>query len=227
MNLQRWGIFPLHKALHLPHVTAMQAPRHTAQTLSQMLTEAVQHSSGPYISIADLIAGIKTQALAILLIIFALPNILPALPGTSAITGLPLVLLTLQMAMGSGIWLPKIIAHRALPRPALVAMLEKSKPYFGKIERLLHPRLFWLTAPWAQRALGALMLVLSIIIMLPIPLANTMPALAIALMAIGLTERDGLFILAGLITAAAAMAVMIFVYWALISLALWQLAQWL
>jgi hypothetical protein len=55
-----------------------------------------------------------------------------------------------------------------------------------------------LTAPLAQRGLGVMMVVLSVMIMLPIPLANTGPAIAITLVAIGLIERDGAFILAGI-----------------------------
>ena len=86
----------------------MNSPRHPAKTLSAMLIEAVSQGTGDYISIAELISGIKTQALALLLIIFALVNVLPSLPGTSAVTGLPLTLLTLQMAIGRGVWLPKL-----------------------------------------------------------------------------------------------------------------------
>lgn len=204
----------------------MNSPHQPAQKLSQMLTDAVEQGSGDYISIADLVAGIKTQALALLLILFALPNVLPSLPGTSAITGLPLVLLTLQMTFGQGVWLPKVIGNRAVPRAGLLLVLQRSLPYFMRIERLLYPRLFWVTTYIGLRILGALMVVLSLIIMLPIPLANSMPALAIAVIAIGLTERDGLFIIAGIVVAAGAVAVMIVLYWTLIALALSQAAAW-
>lgn len=217
---------PLHIARALPHVSHMQTPHQRAEPLSQMLTDAVRQGTGDYITVAELIAGIKTQALALMLILFALPNILPALPGTSAITGLPLMLLTLQMAVGRGVWLPKIIANRAVPRTTLNMVLDKSMPYFARVERLLHPRQFWLTTHVAQRVLGALMLVLSLIIMLPIPLANSLPALAIVLIAIGLTERDGLFILGGLAVAVGAVTVMIALYWTLIALAIGQVHQW-
>jgi hypothetical protein len=204
----------------------MSNARHTAPTLSDMLTDAVARSPGDYISIGELIAGIKTQALALLLILFALPNILPSPPGTTAIFGAPLVLLTVQMALGRGVWLPQVILVRALPRAAFLALLTKASPYFARFERLLRPRLLVLTEGAALRLLGAVMVLLSVMIMLPIPLANTGPSIAIILMAMGLVERDGLFILAGLLAAIGASLVVIVVYWTLIALALGQAAAW-
>jgi hypothetical protein len=192
-----------------------------------MLIDAVDQGSGDYISISELIAGIKTQALALLLILFALPNILPSPPGTTAIFGAPLVLLTLQMALGRGIWLPKLVLNRAVPRAGFRALLTKALPYFTKVERLLRPRLLLLTAPLAQRGLGALMVILSVMIMLPIPLANTAPSIAIILIAIGLIERDGFFITAGIAAAIGAAVIIFTVYWALITYSIAQISGWI
>lgn len=205
----------------------MTPNRHTAPTFSQMLTDAVGQSSGEYITIAQLIAGIKTQALALLLIMFALPNILPSPPGTTTIFGAPLVLLTLQMAMGREVWLPRLVLDRAVPRTGLLSILSKAQPYFARVERLLRPRLLMLTAPAAQRGLGALMVVLSVAIMLPIPLANSGPSIAITLIAIGLIERDGAFILAGIAAAIGAAILVVTIYWTLIALAIGQISGWI
>lgn len=205
----------------------MTQPRHTAQTLSQMLIDAVDQGTGDYISVAQLIAGIKTQALALLLILFALPNVLPSPPGTTAIFGAPLVLLTLQMMLGRGIWLPQLVLNRAVPRATFRALLTKAQPYFAKVERLLRPRLPLLTSPLAQRGLGAVMVVLSVMIMLPIPLANTAPSIAIILVAIGMVERDGAFIVAGLVAAIGAAVIIFTVYWALIAYSLSQISGWI
>ncbi len=203
-------------------------PAHqTAPPFSKMLQQAVASSTGDSITIGALMQGLKSQALALLLVLFALPNILPSPPGTTAIFGAPLVLLTLQMAFGKGIWLPQIITNRAVPRAAFLALLTKAEPYFAKIERLLRPRLLMLTMPIAQRGLGALMVVLSIMIMLPIPLANSAPSLAIILIAIGLVERDGAFILAGICAAIGAASIIFTVYWTIIAYAIGQLASWM
>jgi len=44
-------------------------------------------------------------------------------------------------------------------------------------------------------------LLLAVVLVLPVPLGNMLPALAISLLALGILERDGLWILAGLGTA--------------------------
>ena len=48
------------------------------------------------------------------------------------------------------------------------------------------------------RIVGLICLALSLILILPIPLGNFLPALAICMFAFGILERDGLWIIAGL-----------------------------
>jgi hypothetical protein len=181
--------------------------------LSKLLAQTVSAGDSDYVSIAELLAGIKIQALAIMLILFALPNIPPALPGTSAITGLPLVILTLQMTLGQSLWLPQVIANRAVPRAGLLAVLTWAAPYFHKVERLLRPRALGVTTPVMKHVIGGLMLMLSLIIMLPIPLGNTMPSIAIVLIAMGLAQRDGIFVVTGLAVAGLSVLGLIVLYW--------------
>lgn len=204
----------------------MSDPRHTEQSLSHALIAAVGDGTDDYISLADLVAGIKTRALALLLVLFSLPNILPALPGTSAITGAPLVLLTLQMMLGQGVWLPRVVANRAVPRAGFLAILARAQPYFNRVEKMLRPRQLWLTSPFAQRVLGGLMLALSVIIMLPIPLANALPGLAILIIAMGIAERDGYFVLAGLMVAMGGVVALFTFYDTIFTLALAQITPW-
>jgi hypothetical protein len=181
--------------------------------LSKLLAQTVSAGDSDYVSIAELLAGIKIQALAIMLILFALPNIPPSLPGTSAITGLPLVILTLQMTLGQSLWLPQVIANRAVPRAGLLAVLTWAAPYFHKVERLLRPRVLGVTTPLMKHVIGGLMLMLSLIIMLPIPLGNTMPSFAIVLIAMGLAQRDGIFVVTGLAVAGLSVLGLIVLYW--------------
>jgi hypothetical protein len=198
-----------------PHLWAMlkSDPPEDALPLSKLLAQAVSEGDSEYVSIAELLSGVKTQALAIMLMLFALPNIPPSLPGTSAITGLPLVILTLQMTLGQTLWLPKIIANRAVPRAGLLGVLNWADPYFHKAERLLRPRGLILTTPAPKQVIGGLMLLLSILILLPIPLGNTVPSISIVIIAMGLAQRDGLFIIGGLTMACLAVIGLIVVYW--------------
>ncbi|MFZ9131896.1 MAG: exopolysaccharide biosynthesis protein, partial [Gemmobacter sp.] len=49
---------------------------------------------------ADLLERMQGRAHTALLVLFALPNALPSIPGTSAVTGVPLLYLSLQLALG-------------------------------------------------------------------------------------------------------------------------------
>ena len=56
-----------------------------------------------------------------------------------------------------------------------------------------------MTSRSATRLIGALLLIPCASILVPLPLTNTVPGIAVALAAVGLIERDGLFVLMGLI----------------------------
>ena len=185
--------------------------------LSQQLLRLVQTGESERVSLGDLLRGIKTHARATLLILFSLPNLLPGLPGTSAVTGLPLVFLTLQMMLGREAWLPGFIANRSLLRANLLALLTRAEPHLARVERVLHPRLASLSSENAQRILGAIGVLLSLLVMLPIPLGNFLPALAILIAALGLLGNDGYFIIAAAVISVSAVIILVGVYWAVIT----------
>ena len=167
--------------------------------LSEVLTEIATDDSRDRISITDLMEAMRLRAASALILLFALPNALPALPGTSAILGLPLLYLCFQMAMGRAPWLPKFIAERSMLRSDFAALLTRMGPLLTRAERYLRPRLAVLTTPTAERVLGAFCAFLALLVALPIPLGNMLPAFAISMIALGVLERDGAWILGGTI----------------------------
>ena len=64
-------------------------------------------------------------------------------------------------------------------------------------ERLLTPRLEWVTGQRAERFIGIVAIVLALVSTLPIPFGHNLPALGLVLIGLGLIERDGLAILIG------------------------------
>ena len=167
------------------------------------------------ISIGDLVARLDHRAHTTLLVLFALPNVLPAIPGTSAFTGLPLVYLALQLMLGQRPWLPGFIANRAFTREGLASVLAQAKPWLERSERFLHPRLGLLTRGRMEQAVGLLIFLLAVAVVLPIPFGNMLPALAIIFLSLGLLEEDGLWIILGLVTMAVGVVVFSTLLWAL------------
>ena len=136
--------------------------------------------------------------------IFAVPNIVPTPPGTSALLGLPLVFLTFQLTLGRQIlWLPEKLRRRAISANIFAAFTARAVPAMARLERVLKPRLPLLVASdVAERLVGIVAFLLAVILFLPIPLLNILPATAISLLALGLAERDGVAALAGYVLAA-------------------------
>lgn len=182
--------------------------------LSQLLPRLAEGTQ-ERISIGDIVTRLEGRAHTTLLVLFALPNVLPAIPGTSAITGMPLVYLALQLSLGQKPWLPGFIANRSFSRPGLAAVLDQAKPWLERSERFLHPRLGALTRGRMERVIGVLMLILACAVVLPIPFGNMIPALGIIFFSLGLMEEDGLWIIAGLLTMTSGAVIFSTLLWAL------------
>ncbi|WP_445376454.1 exopolysaccharide biosynthesis protein [Niveispirillum fermenti] len=195
------------------------------QRLSDILRAIAGDESRERIAIKDLLAIMKDRALGALLFIFALPNVLPTPPGTSAVLGAPLIFLAAQLALGRSPWLPRVIADRSIARADFAALVTRTAPWLAKAERLLRPRLGVLSRPPAEYLVGLFCFLLAVILFLPIPLGNMMPALAICLFSLGILERDGVWILAGLLAAILSVGLVWGVLYALIKSALFIMAH--
>lgn len=188
--------------------------------LSEILTEIAADGTRSEITIADLMHLMEGRARAALIFLFAVPNVLPAPPGLSGILGLPLLYLTFQMMMGRIPWLPRIIAGRGISHASFAAMVNRVSPYLIRAEKLLRPRWGWLVAPKAEHILGAVALILAVVVTLPIPLGNMLPAFAICLIALGVLERDGVWAALGLVAAVLALMLSAAVAYAMLKAAL-------
>lgn len=193
--------------------------------LSAMLRLLAADMSRKRISVGDLLTVLGDRALGALMFVFAVPNVLPAPPGTSAILGLPLLFLAAQVTLARRPWLPAIITRRSMSREDFHQLIRRIAPWLERAEKLLRPRFSFLALPPLEQCIGLICLLLAVILALPIPLGNMLPALAISLMALGLVERDGLWIGFGLLMAGVAVVVVSGVVFALVKAALFFFTQ--
>ncbi len=193
--------------------------------LSAVLQALADDDTRERISVSDLLAALGDRALAALLFVFALPNVLPVPPGTSVVLGTPLVFLAAQLALGRAPWLPSVIMQRSMLRADFASLVRRMAPWLVRGERLLRPRLMALTTPPIEYVVGLVCLALALVLALPIPLGNVLPALAICLLALGVLERDGLWVLAGLLTTAVSAAVVSGVIYAIVKAAIFFVTE--
>ncbi len=80
---------------------------------------------------------------------------------------------------------------------SLRPLIQKSLPWLMKLEKLVKPRLDKITTRSFERLAGGLMLILALLIALPIPLGNLPLGIAMAVLALAITERDGIVMITG------------------------------
>lgn len=200
-------------------------PKPAARKLSEILQDIAQNGIADRISVGDLLHALESRAFGALLLVFAFPNMLPSPPGLAGILGLPLVVLSMQLMLGRTPWLPPFIANRSITKNAFVTLVTRAIPWIERAERMLKHRLWVMVSPPAQRFLGALCLFLSLVLILPIPFGNMFPSLAICILALGLLERDGAWIVAGCIAAVIATTIVGSLAYALVKSAIFLIVK--
>lgn len=157
------------------------------------------------VTIGAVITMLQDRAFGILLLVFGLPNLFPTpIPGLSTVLAVPLVLIAAQLLWRpQRLWFPRWLEGRSLPSWPLKTFIRHAAPWLRRAEALLTPRLAAVASPLGERLAAILCVILAIAIALPIPFGNILPAIGISLIALGLFERDGVFILAGMTVGAA------------------------
>ncbi len=182
-------------------------PRRLSQVFAQIAHEATDH-----VSVATIRDKLGDRSFAALLVFFAAINLIPVPPGTSAILGLPLLSISLQMVYGSRrVWLPDMLSKRSISAAAFRSIIERVVPRLVWIEQMIRPRYWPFRRRRGDRVIGIIALIMAISITLPIPLGNWPPALSTALLGLALTERDGILFALGSLVGVVAMAVVAFV----------------
>lgn len=174
----------------------------TARALSTLLTDFVDRMPDGMITMNNVLDAFHERGIAFLLILFAAPMALPVPvpPGINILLATPLLLLTAQQAYGAHkIWLPRKMKARTLEAAKLKSLFRNIIPWLIRIEKLIKPRLGWITQDGTSRFFGVLGFIMALSVCIPLPLTNTVPSFGIALMAIGFTMRDGLAVMIGAI----------------------------
>ncbi|HLF12930.1 MAG TPA: exopolysaccharide biosynthesis protein [Gammaproteobacteria bacterium] len=188
-------------------------PARTSEVLHELA-----YGDGVRITFKDILLGLRHRVFGFTMLVFALPCVLPMPPGIPTVCGIVLALIALNLIMGRRrLWLPRAIAEKSIAREDLRRIVDRALPHLQRLERVCRPRLAIVTEPVGKVFIGLVVLVLGVLLILPIPfLGNIPPAAATAVIAIGVSERDGVVVLIGLLGAVVAIAVASAATWAAI-----------
>ncbi len=191
-----------------------------ADRLSAILVAIAEADDRDRISVGDLLQALKRRALGALMFIFAIITALPMPPGVSAVVGAPLVFLSAQLMLGMNAWLPRIITDRSLSRVDFHRVVRAASPWLARAEGIMRPRFEFLARRPAVHVMGLVAFVMALLVLLPIPGANMAPSVAICIIALGLLERDGVWIVLGALVGIVSTVVVAAIYWVLITWAI-------
>lgn len=172
------------------------------ERLSDTLLGVIGAIQGETITLRQLFTLIGEQGLLLLCALLTIPFLVPvSIPGVSTVFGAAIILISLGIFLNRLPWLPKRIMDRPLKTEKLVPTLRKGAALVARIDAVIKPRLRFLTdGPAMSRLNGLGIMFGGALLILPlglIPFSNTFPAFAILFLALGILQRDGLFVALG------------------------------
>jgi hypothetical protein len=176
-------------------------PQDAEEAKISVLLADLARGNTPRIALGEMLDLLRERGFALLILLLALPNAIPgpAIPGLSTITGLPLALIALQLALGRiEPRLPEWVRRKSVPRTAFQGLVTRANPWLQRLESLIRPRMLHITSHYGERLIGAWIVISALFLSLPVPLGNLPMAAGLMVLAIGLMERDGVAILLGL-----------------------------
>lgn len=173
------------------------SPAKAIPRTSDILTELAGAFSDDRVTVKMLLAKLEHRAIGFLLLVLALPNALPNIPGISTLFGILMIGPGIQMLIGAKkLWVPRPVCGLSLKRAHFSKAMLGSAKIVRQVERFVRPRLQIFISPPFTMALGALVLLSAFVLILPIPLGNVGFGVAVSAIAIALLQKDGALALA-------------------------------
>jgi hypothetical protein len=172
------------------------------------------------VTLREVLGLLHGRGYVVLVMLLALPFCQPLpLPGLSTPLGLIIAMIGGRLALGHKPWLPRKLLDTRLPPKLFVKGFALTQKIVSWFERFLRPRLLWVTGSPGREQFHAVPIVICALLLLlplPLPFSNVIPAWGVMLIAGGLLERDGKFIIGGYVATVASI-----VYFVLSGSLLW------
>lgn len=168
--------------------------------LSDTLIKLAEKPEGGKTKVSDIMAEFHENGILLALVFFALPVAipLPYPPGFTTIMGIPLMILSIQMLIGSKqVKLPARVNSYEIQNSTLKMISNKIVPLLKTLEKYMKPRFGFAKSVYCEQFVGFFCLIAAVAVAIPLPLTNAVPAMGIVIMTLGLLNRDGVVIIAG------------------------------
>lgn len=184
--------------------------------LSDELRAILDCAGGGALSLSQIVEVLRGRGFDVLVIILVLPFCQPIpLPWLSTPFGLALMFFGFRIALRQRPWLPAWLMRREISYETLHKIVTMATAVAKRLEKVIHPRLRFVKHWWSFNALNGLAIASSsflLMLPLPIPFSNSIPAWSIMLLALGMMEEDGAVIVLGYLMAGAAWTYLIMLW---------------
>lgn len=196
-----------------------------SRRLSLELLELAGDLGHSDITLRNMVDRFEGRVYTLFLVLLSLPFCQPiALPGLSAPFGMVISLLGIRYALRKKPWIPSFVLDTKITPRFFTTVLKFGGRILSRLEKLLHPRWDWIftfhltqfLSGWAIFICGCLLL-----LPLPIPFTNLLPALSVILLAASLAERDGLTLSLGVGSFLVTIAFFVLIFWGGAEVVLW------
>lgn len=172
-------------------------------TLSEKVKKIISKIPDKNLTLSEIVNLLGNDGLllfaALLSIIFLIPI---SIPGFSTVFGGIIFFTGISNLLNKSLWLPNTIKTKTFPAEKLRNALNKGLKWFHFLEKISKPHRISLliSNKIARKINGFSILFGSVLLMLPfglMPFSNTLPAITILFLSVGILQKDGIIIILG------------------------------
>lgn len=179
--------------------------------LTDVLQKVDEQADENNVSVKTVVKSLEYRGYGPLLLMAGLITVLPtgAIPGVPTLTAILILFISVQLLFGKKHpWLPNIILDRKISREKFDRAVDKGKAFTPKIDQFIKPRATFMFNSVTIKLIAGVCCVIALT-MPPlelVPFLAMVPALAITLLGLSLSARDGALALLGFAIAASGAA---------------------
>lgn len=173
-----------------------------SHNVTRLLRRLADDGGEAGLTLGEIRDRLDERAYGLLILLLSIPCLVPGLYGVPQVVGVIIIVVAAQLLVGrEEPWLPRWMLNLRARGAWLKAMADFAESKLSWVDRLSRPRLTRFASGAGEKLAAAFMILATLTIVLP--MTNTIPSVALALLSVGLIQRDGLFVLAGCAVATA------------------------
>ena len=176
----------------------------TTESTSKIISGVSEQIPEDGVNFREFLDLIGEQGGLISCLILVAPFLLPvSIPGSSLPFGLAIILINIAILTKTHPLIPKMVMEYKISQSTMVSLLNGMNRILKGLEKFVKPRLNIVTRPYMDQINNVFMIFCAFLLMLPlpVPLTDFLPAYSILFLTLGSVENDGYMVIAGYLMA--------------------------